>query len=212
MEHIGPDCDLNGTTSRRSTRGASSSTRDDSPTLFPLETYRELAKKNFQVEIGSSREDSHAKIYRRLARRKQDSKENVAVSGINSIVLLAIYDLDSQSWKTAGNFLIGGSPKFADHFPKSGMTRNGKLFELRISGRRMKGKGSGLWPTPLTSDFRNRGCRVGKGQMNLSHFLYALGRRDLQLSPTFREELMGFPTGWTDSADSAIRLSLRSRR
>jgi hypothetical protein len=33
-----------------------------------------------------------------------------------------------------------------------------------------------------------------------------------QLNPTWVEWLMGYPFGWTDCEDSAIRISLRSQR
>ena len=64
-----------------------------------------------------------------------------------------------------------------------------------------------LWPTPQSSDHRDRGNlstpaikrRAPKGkQLNLS---MSVSETSGQLNPTWVEWLMGFPTGWTDLED-----------
>jgi hypothetical protein len=66
--------------------------------------------------------------------------------------LLAIYDQASSSWKTSEDTLVLDSIKFSPTLPKSGMTQDGKLYELATLVRPIKGRGYSLLPTPLTVD------------------------------------------------------------
>lgn len=72
--------------------------------------------------------------------------------------------------------------------------------------------GGPIWPTPTSRDHKD-GCNVANVPEN-----GLLGRvvkptpETGSLSPEFVEWLMGYSPGWTDSADSETRLSLRSPR
>jgi len=68
---------------------------------------------------------------------------------------LASYDLDSQSWKTSALSLFGDSIEFSGALPKSGMMRNGKIYALPMSARPIVENESGLWPTPLASEWKD---------------------------------------------------------
>ena len=61
------------------------------------------------------------------------------------------------------DYLTSGA--FLGTWPKAGMMQNGVCLELTMSGLRMKGKGSGLWPTVQVSEAR-QGLQIrreGKG-------------------------------------------------
>jgi hypothetical protein len=54
------------------------------------------------------------------------------------------------------------------------MMRNGRLYRLKTLERRISGKGSGLWPTPQSRDFRSgQAERVGRDgkQNNLNDYV-----------------------------------------
>ena len=79
---------------------------------------------------------------------------------------------------------------------------------------------SGLWQTPTTRDYKgqsglgNRTRRGRNGRLhvaNLCDQLVDIGRPDLVRSVTFRERLMGFPIGHTDSGRSETPSSRRAR-
>ena len=52
----------------------------------------------------------------------------------------------------------------------------------------------GMIPTPLASDYKNRGCKDRRRNREFQLQTYVGG----QLNPTWVEWLMGFPLGWTD--------------
>jgi hypothetical protein len=65
---------------------------------------------------------------------------------------LAKFDPATSSWRTAQCSFIEDLPESLETFPRSGMTRDGLLWELPMSERRTNATGSGLWPTPTTQD------------------------------------------------------------
>ncbi len=76
----------------------------------------------------------------------------------------AKWDQDSLSWKTSQRCLLEGWVKYSGRWPRSGMTRNGTLFQLRPLVRRTGGTGFGLWPTPrVSADRTSRSCLVKQG-------------------------------------------------
>ena len=162
--------------------------------------------------------------------------------GLSTRGSLAKYDRGTRSWRTSARSLDGDLIEFSGALPKSGTMRSGVIYELPTSERRTAGKESGLWPTPDASEGEKGGPnrRDGKGRPYLSGAVARFnlwrtpsadengsiqtederaGRQIMlsnqvggQLNPTWVEWLMGYPLGWTDSGDSATRLSLRSQR
>lgn len=63
---------------------------------------------------------------------------------------LAKYDHASSSWRTAQCSLLSEEPESLEILPRSGMTRDGLLWEQPMSVRPTNGTGSGLWRTPDT--------------------------------------------------------------
>lgn len=163
--------------------------------------------------------------------------EKGLVFGLSIGELLEIYDRDSQSWKMSGCLFTGDYAKSSGPLRKSGMMRNGKIYEQATWVPRTKGKESGLWPTPQVFDAT---CGDLKGKEYNGETRHAMkliqavkrlptphsnchtgagkrgdGGENLQtvvggtLNPTWVDWLMGYPIGWTDLGDSETRLSLK---
>jgi hypothetical protein len=64
---------------------------------------------------------------------------------------LAHYDPDTQSWKTSGAISLWGEQPSLESLPKSGMTRNGVLYQQPEWERPIDEIASSLWPTPRVS-------------------------------------------------------------
>ena len=89
--------------------------------------------------------------------RERESGESGLVFGLNIGALFGIYDPDLQLWKTLERSLFEDLPMFWDRLPKSGMMRNGRIYEQKTWVLRTKGKEYGLWPTPSASQARSEG-------------------------------------------------------
>jgi hypothetical protein len=90
-------------------------------------------------------------------------------SGPTWRALLARFDPESCSWKTAQHSLLGDSGELFQTWPRSGMTADGQCWELPMLGRRTRETESGSWPTPLTSDARGPGLsKTRQGSQSLS--------------------------------------------
>ncbi len=94
------------------------------------------------------------------------SKEAEADFGLSSRESLASYDPVTSSWRTSQLCLDGDLDEFSETFPRSGMTRNGRLFRRPTWVRRIGARESGLLPTPSASGFTSNiggsQGRVGK--------------------------------------------------
>lgn len=74
-------------------------------------------------------------------------------SGPSSPVLLASFDPDTRCWRTFQATLASELPRFSQTLPRSGMTRHGRLYELRTSALRTDvSVGSALLHSPTASD------------------------------------------------------------
>lgn len=88
--------------------------------------------------------------------KAQASKASEAGSGPTWHASLARFDPDSCTWKTAQCSLLAGSGECSPTWPRSGMTRDGKCWELPMSARRTSATGSGFWPTVRVNGHYNR--------------------------------------------------------
>ena len=79
-------------------------------------------------------------------------KEKDQVCGKKCPALLAKYDLNTSSWKTAQCSLFEDLEQSLEIFPKWGMTVNGELFLHRMWEPTISGKEFGSWATPTTMD------------------------------------------------------------
>jgi hypothetical protein len=61
---------------------------------------------------------------------------------------LASYNPDTQSWRTSEDISLWGDYKLLENLPKSGMTRNGVLYQQPVWVRPIDATESLSWPTP----------------------------------------------------------------
>ena len=121
---------------------------------------------------------------------------------------LATFDRDSSTWKTVQRSLLEGSDECSVTWPRSGMTADGRCWELPMSGRRTSEIGCG-WsaPTPTASDHKRTPQKLSYAHRPQTRGVpddlakWAVRRSGLdhaQLVPTLWEWMMGWPLGWTD--------------
>ena len=105
------------------------------------------------MENGFYQEDSLARTLV-LPEKEQDLMEKGLVFGLNIGDLLGIYDQDMQLWKTSVLSLFADSTEFLVRLPKSGIMRNGRIYEQATWVRRTKENeyGLSLIPTPEASN------------------------------------------------------------
>lgn len=97
----------------------------------------------------SSVEDSRARTY--LAQeRARESTEREADCGLNLQESLARYDPATHLWRTRQCSLFGGLGECLETFPKSGMMRDGVLWERTTAEPRTGERECGYWRTPDT--------------------------------------------------------------
>ena len=77
------------------------------------------------------------------------------ISGLTFLKALAYCDLDKWSWKMCEGISRSGWLKFSKGLPKTGMMRNGMLYELQMSEHPIKEPESSLLPTPTVMHVRN---------------------------------------------------------
>lgn len=135
----------------------------------------------------------------------QESTENGQDCGGKWRGWLAKYDPVTSLWKTAQCSFIEDLGESLATFPRSGMTRNGLLWELPMLERRTREKESGFWPTPTATDYKgsptvettlSRAQKSSRG-VRLPEELTRRGVYGL-LNPQWVEWLMGWPIGHTD--------------
>jgi hypothetical protein len=121
---------------------------------------------------------------------------------------VAKYDRESCSWRTSQLCLSldpGGGEQLAEYsatWPESGFMLDGRCFPHVPWVPHTCDAECSLWPTPTASDWKG-GSKNGRDS-ELKHFLRRRfgGTRP---HPQFVEELMGFPTGWTELESSETR-------
>lgn len=155
--------------------------------------------------------DSLARTSARLA-KEWASRAAALASGKSSPVLLATYDQDSQSWRTSQLSIFEGWDVFSRTLPRSGMTRNGTLFQLGPLAPLTNENAAGLLPTPRVSrGFTNP--TLGKPRPDcLTSRLLGKPVLGMRPRPAFVEWMMGFPIGWLTQKDSGTQSYPKSPR
>ena len=171
--------------------------------------------------LTSSAEDSPARTSR-TQESEQELTESAADCGENTQESFASYDPASSSWRTSQLCLTGEWSEYSETWPRAGMTRNGRAYELPTLAHSTGESESGLWPTPdaNTSTYSNH----YNGFLNLREAVKMwptprasaamangkAGRPDAdcrledvvqiggQLNPTWVEWLMGYPKDYTE--------------
>ena len=136
---------------------------------------------------------------------------------------LAKYDPDLCSWKTAQCLLFGEEPESLQTLPRSGITRDGMLWERPTLVPRISETESGSWPTlTVCGNYNRKGLSKTSGDglatavkkwptptVHNAKEINAPSERNRNtptlaaqvggtLNPTWVEWLIGWPLGWTD--------------
>ena len=117
---------------------------------------------------------------------------------------LASYSPNTQSWKTSEDISLWGDYKSLESLPKSGMTRNGVLYQQEDWVPAINVSGSSLWPTPTARDGKGASGHksLARRMADLTYRAQIVsGVTSGSLNPTWVEWLMGFPSGWTNLED-----------
>jgi hypothetical protein len=77
---------------------------------------------------------------------------SAADSGLNMSASLASFDPATSSWRTSQTSLFADSTELLADWPRSGMTRSGRLYPLTPLVPRIDATESGLLPTPTASE------------------------------------------------------------
>jgi hypothetical protein len=162
----------------------------------------------------SCAEASRAKTLASLESSAAWGKAQDPASGPRLSDLLASYDRATSSWRTSQHCLLAqakneadGLAEFSETWPSAGMMRNGKTYQRQPWALPIAENASGLLPTPTKSDAkgspRNRWNGNEKSHGNLCEVLRDGPNDPIYPHPDFVEQMMGFPTGWTDLQHSA---------
>lgn len=154
--------------------------------------------------------------------RQALERKRAVASTVKSSASLAWFDPDTCSLRTSQQSLLTDSEPSSLTLPRSGMTRNGYVYELPIVGRITCEIVGGYWPTPRASMGKHgiAWSRAENGEHRsqledyLAHlYLRAGGKRisGLLVHPSFCETMMGWPTGFTVCTQS-VTGKMRSKR
>jgi hypothetical protein len=104
------------------------------------------------------------------------------ICGLGLETPLAIYDPNTQSWKTSGDICLWGEQPSLESLPKSGMTRNGVLYQQPAWVPIIDGTELSLWPTPtavtrpMEGNVRLYRAKVQAGEMTETEAQALLGK------------------------------------
>jgi hypothetical protein len=153
--------------------------------------------------------DTHANP---LASSENDMAQMItAICGHSCSTPFAIYDQNTQSWKTYEATCLLDLEPFLQTWPQSGSMQNGECYEQPTLARHTDENECLSWPTPTASNWlttttvHNTRTRLSNGQKYSARLVQALALREPTaigyVNPEWLEWLMGFPTGWTDLGD-----------
>jgi hypothetical protein len=114
-------------------------------------TYKPLTESLGEELLTSFRAVFPAKTSAQLE-KERELMENEAECGDTWRGWLAKYDHNSSLWRTAQCLLLEDLNESLVTLPKSGMTRNGLLWERQMLEQTIKETASGFWATPTTMD------------------------------------------------------------
>jgi len=152
---------------------------------------------------------NHARISPSPA-REQESQDHVLDYGPTCTELLAKYDQDSHSWRTSQRCLLEGWAELSETWPKSGMTRSGKLYLRPQLARTTRETERTFLPTLGANEgkgsshkrFRNsehfRGAKMAEG-------LRTCHEDPIYTNPDFAGAQMGYPKKWAHMAIQSAR-------
>ncbi len=98
--------------------------------------------------------------------------------------------------------------EYCETFPRSGMMRNGILYQQPPLVRRISETESSLLPTATSRDWKSGQASPATHERNSRPLSEQIGGL---LNPQFAEAIMGFPIGWTNLDALEIQLSPKSQ-
>ncbi len=114
----------------------------------------------------------------------------------------AWWDGHQYCWRTWQLCLLEGYAQFLGPWPRSGMTRSGIAYQLPTLVPGINGTEYGYLPTPTASTpkgaVRNRFYGSPTYRGNLHEALRNGPDDPIYPHPDFVEQMMGYPTGWTE--------------
>lgn len=122
--------------------------------------------------------------------------------GVKCLGLYGKLDLDTSSLKTAQCCLFEDLSKSYATFPKSGMMRNGNVYQVQTLAYNRVGNDYIVLPTPTVSTSKGAvrkryfGSPTYRG--NLEEFIRDGEQDSLYVHPNLLENIMNFPIGWTE--------------
>ena len=127
--------------------------------------------------------------------------QSISTAGGKCIELLATYNPESQSWKMLQMSFDWADPMLLAALPQSGMTVNGKLYELHILEHHTTEPAGFVLPTPTATEQKYR----LKGNSQSSNNLEARARKRLLPTPTVNEAKNNpsTPSQWTRNSLNA---------
>jgi len=144
---------------------------------------------------------------RSASRGSTKAKAINETSGLTPFALYDRSDRDGACWRTSQvSLLTNTMERFWGHWPKAAMMLDGIAYPRVSLVPDNFVSAFGLlrpperWATPRSryrgTTVDKRGKRAGGGASTIEHEIALLGGRG-PVNPTFREQLMGFPTEWT---------------
>jgi len=125
---------------------------------------------------------------------------SAAGSGPNTHASFANFDPATSSWKTSQLCLDGEWSEFSETWPRAGMTRSGKAFELPMLAPHTEETESGLWPTPNVG---GGGNPPGLLTPHKNHFVRPSGQK-AHLSLDQAVKMWPTPTAVTNTGGAAL--------
>lgn len=169
-----------------------------------METSNKLTGKQLSLWT-SSAEDTPANLSAPQA--NDEEQMTLDTSGHGYEMPLAYYDPDTQSWKTYGDISLWEEQPSLANLPKSGMTRNGVLYQLPVWVRPIDVIASLLWPTPLTND-----NKAGDKKPNPNLIDAVLMRPNVGDAPPTTKEFAEHRMWPTPTADDASNVNPKPNR
>lgn len=147
-----------------------------------------------------------------VAGKREVLRESAPGCGVRCTELYGKLDLNTSSLKIRQLSLFPVSNKSYATFPKSGIMRNGNVYQTTLLDTHTKGKDFILLPTPTKSDYKATFANVealtrylnSGHQIRVSDILAQKGFLKSQRIALL-EMMMGFPIGHTELEVSAMR-------
>lgn len=157
--------------------------------------------------------DSPAKTSALQASKPALNKAPALACSMNSCESFAWFDLSTSSWRTSQPSPAMDSIPYSRSWPRQGLMLNGLAFALQMLEPVTAETDGGLLPTPSATEAKGTCSKRFPGSPHykgsrVSEALRTCETDPLLAHPVFCEELMGYPTNWTDCEHLGMQLSL----